>query len=105
MAFHRAIFLSASRFLPRAGITLSLLAVAAILAFPYAATAQSVESFYKGRTVTLIIPTSPGGINNLSARLVSRREGPARQGGGNAQRHHRALQHHDDEEVSVIRIP
>jgi tripartite-type tricarboxylate transporter receptor subunit TctC len=75
MAFHRAILLSACRFLPRAGIRLSLLAMAAFLAAPHVAAAQSVESFYKGRTVTLIIPTSPGGINNLSARLVSRHLG------------------------------
>ena len=32
--------------------------------------AQSVEQFYKGRTVTLIVPTATGGINDLSGRLV-----------------------------------
>ncbi len=37
--------------------------------------AQSVEAFYRGRTITLIIPTAPGGINNLSGRLVSRHLG------------------------------
>src|SRR5215510_14264141 len=36
------------------------------------ATAQSVESFYKGRTVTMLVGTSPGGINDISARLVAR---------------------------------
>jgi tripartite-type tricarboxylate transporter receptor subunit TctC len=35
-------------------------------------TAQSVETFYKGRTVTMLVGTSPGGINDISARLVAR---------------------------------
>jgi hypothetical protein len=39
------------------------------------AIAQSVEQFYRGRTVTLLIPTAPGGINNLSGRLVARHLG------------------------------
>ena len=37
--------------------------------------AQSVEAFYRDRTITLIIPTAPGGINNLSGRLVARHLG------------------------------
>jgi len=37
--------------------------------------AQSVEAFYRGRTIRLIIPTAPGGINNLSGRLVARHLG------------------------------
>ena len=36
------------------------------------AAAQSVESFYRGRTVTILVGTSPGGINDISARLVAR---------------------------------
>jgi tripartite-type tricarboxylate transporter receptor subunit TctC len=36
------------------------------------ATAQSVEQFYKGRSVTMLVGTSPGGINDISARLVAR---------------------------------
>ena len=40
-----------------------------------AASAQTVEDFYKGRTITLIIPTSPGGIFNLSGQLVARHLG------------------------------
>jgi len=39
------------------------------------AAASSVESFYRGRTITLIIPTAPGGINNLSGRLVAKHLG------------------------------
>ncbi len=37
--------------------------------------AQSVEQFYQGRTVTLVIPTATGGINNLSGRLVAKHIG------------------------------
>ena len=37
--------------------------------------AQSAEQFYRGRKVTLIIPTAPGGINNLAGRLVARHLG------------------------------
>jgi tripartite-type tricarboxylate transporter receptor subunit TctC len=35
-------------------------------------TAQSVESFYRGRTVAMLVGTAPGGINDISARLVAR---------------------------------
>jgi tripartite-type tricarboxylate transporter receptor subunit TctC len=34
--------------------------------------AQSVEQFYQGRTITLYVASSPGGINDLVARLVAR---------------------------------
>lgn len=36
------------------------------------ASAQSVEQFYKGRQITMIVGTSPGGINDISARFVAR---------------------------------
>ena len=39
------------------------------------ALAQSVEDFYRGRSVTLIVPTAPGGINDISGRLVARHYG------------------------------
>src|SRR5260370_29004597 len=39
------------------------------------ASAQTAEEFYKGRSVTLIIDTAPGGINDLSGRLVARHLG------------------------------
>jgi tripartite-type tricarboxylate transporter receptor subunit TctC len=54
-------------------LALSLVAVLAALAQP--AAAQSVEAFYKGRTVTMLVGTAPGGINDLSARLVARHLG------------------------------
>jgi tripartite-type tricarboxylate transporter receptor subunit TctC len=37
-----------------------------------AARTQPVEQFYKGRAVTMLVGTSPGGINDISARLVAR---------------------------------
>jgi tripartite-type tricarboxylate transporter receptor subunit TctC len=39
------------------------------------AAAQPVADFYRGRTVTLIVGTAPGGINDISARLVARHLG------------------------------
>ena len=39
------------------------------------AAAQSVEQFYRGRTVTLVVGTSPGGVNDISSRLVARHLG------------------------------
>ncbi len=37
--------------------------------------AQTPEQFYAGRSVTLIVPTAPGGINDISGRLVARHLG------------------------------
>jgi tripartite-type tricarboxylate transporter receptor subunit TctC len=45
---------------------------AAALLIVCAATAQPIEQFYKGRTITILVGTSPGGINDISARLVAR---------------------------------
>ena len=50
-------------------------AAIAAAAAPHGASAQSVEQFYHQRTITLIIPTAPGGINNLAGRLVARHLG------------------------------
>ena len=41
----------------------------------HTAAAQSVEQFYRGRTMTLVVGSSPGGINDLSSRLVARHLG------------------------------
>ena len=40
-----------------------------------AAHAQSVEQFYKGRQMTMIVGTAPGGINDITARFVARHLG------------------------------
>jgi tripartite-type tricarboxylate transporter receptor subunit TctC len=37
--------------------------------------AQEVAQFYRGRTVRLVIPTAPGGINNLAGRLAAKHLG------------------------------
>ena len=42
-----------------------------LMAMPPAA-AQSVEQFYKGRTVTVLVGTSPGGINDITARFAAK---------------------------------
>jgi tripartite-type tricarboxylate transporter receptor subunit TctC len=36
------------------------------------AEAQSVAQFYKGRQITMVVGSSPGGINDISARFVAR---------------------------------
>jgi tripartite-type tricarboxylate transporter receptor subunit TctC len=53
--------------------TLGIATTLTLLAQP--ATAQTVEEFYKGRSITLLVGVAPGGINDLSARLVSRHLG------------------------------
>src|SRR5689334_21025217 len=55
-------------------LRLSAAAVAAA-SVPGGAAAQSVAEFYRGRTITLVIPTAPGGINSLAGRLVARHLG------------------------------
>src|SRR6478736_960040 len=41
----------------------------------HTAGAQSVEQFYKGRTVKLIVPSATAGINDLAGRLVAKHIG------------------------------
>jgi tripartite-type tricarboxylate transporter receptor subunit TctC len=41
-------------------------------AFSAPAAAQTVEQFYKGRTITLYVASAPGGINDLTARLIAK---------------------------------
>jgi tripartite-type tricarboxylate transporter receptor subunit TctC len=36
------------------------------------AAAQTVEQFYRGKTVTVLVGTSPGGINGITARFAAR---------------------------------
>jgi tripartite-type tricarboxylate transporter receptor subunit TctC len=53
---------------------LGLSAVLSLMAMQQAS-AQSVEQFYKGRSVTMLVGTAPGGINDISARLVAKHLG------------------------------
>ena len=55
---------------PRACSTLALIAIGAAVAGGPAC-AQSVESFYKGRTVEIVIGTTPGGGYDLYGRLIA----------------------------------
>src|SRR3712207_4706708 len=52
------------------------LGVVSILAFALlaaqAAFAQTVEQFYKGKTITLLVGLAPGGVYDISSRLVAR---------------------------------
>jgi tripartite-type tricarboxylate transporter receptor subunit TctC len=50
---------------------LGLSMLAGLIAMPQAQ-AQTVEQFYKGRTITMLVGTAPGGINDISARLVAK---------------------------------
>ena len=54
----------------RSGLAAFLICTAALAA--HHAAAQSVEQFYRGRTVTLYVASAPGGINDLTARLIAR---------------------------------
>ncbi len=46
----------------------------ALMTLPPAA-AQTVEQFYKGKSITMLVGTAPGGINDISARLAARHLG------------------------------
>src|SRR5262245_41657491 len=51
------------------------LVASAVLVTAGSATAQSVEQFYRGRTINFLVASAPGGINDLTARLMSRHLG------------------------------
>jgi tripartite-type tricarboxylate transporter receptor subunit TctC len=51
---------------------LAFVAAALLASAASAAHAQSVEQFYKGRQITMVVGTSPGGINDISARFAAR---------------------------------
>ena len=50
-------------------------ALAALMALGCGAHAQSLEQFYRGRTLNLVIPNAPGGSFDLYGRLVARHIG------------------------------
>src|SRR3954467_3301437 len=39
------------------------------------AAAQTIEQFYRGRTINFAVASAPGGINDLLARLIARHLG------------------------------
>jgi len=45
------------------------------IAASQSAAAQSVEQFYRGRTINFLVASAPGGVNDLMARLISRHLG------------------------------
>src|SRR5262245_10451619 len=51
------------------------LAFAGLLATAGTAPAQSVEQFYRGRSINFLVASVPGGINDLMARLIARHMG------------------------------
>jgi tripartite-type tricarboxylate transporter receptor subunit TctC len=50
----------------------ALLAIGPAALWAPPAAAQTVEQFYKGRTITLYVASAPGGINDLTARLIGK---------------------------------
>ena len=56
--------------MPRMMLTLFTVLPLAVLAFP--ADAQSVADFYRGKTITMAVGTSPGGDYDLRMRMVGR---------------------------------
>jgi tripartite-type tricarboxylate transporter receptor subunit TctC len=58
-----------------ATLSLAIFLSGSIAGLGSAAFGQSVEQFYRGRTMTLVVGTSPGGINDISSRLVARHLG------------------------------
>jgi tripartite-type tricarboxylate transporter receptor subunit TctC len=50
------------------GLSIGLIAMSS-------ANAQTVEQFYRGKTVTVLVGTSPGGINDITARFAAKHFG------------------------------
>ncbi len=55
-------------------ISIPIIMIAGLISMPHAQ-AQSVEQFYKGKSLTILVGNSPGGINDISARLLARHIG------------------------------
>jgi len=56
-------------------VSRGLLTLAALLVVAFAAQAQPVAEFYRGKTITLIVPADPGGSYDLHSRLIARHIG------------------------------
>src|SRR5882672_12816701 len=57
------------------GFGLSFLGFGMLLVSAERAAAQSVEQFYRGRSINFLVASAPGGVNDLMARLISRHLG------------------------------
>ena len=55
--------------------TMRLCILAVLCGFSAQAGAQTVEQFYRGRTITMTIAAAPGGVNDLASRLVAQHLG------------------------------
>src|ERR1051325_11581668 len=47
-------------------------AICIALAGAHPAASQTPEQFYKGKTITVLVGTSPGGINDITARFATK---------------------------------
>ncbi len=56
----------------RRWVALACCSICAVLIMTPPAWTQSVEQFYKGKTITILVGSSPGGINDLTARFAAR---------------------------------
>src|SRR6476659_2565689 len=56
------------------GTTL-VLALLVTVASATMARAQTAESFYKGKSINFLVASVPGGVNDLTARLIARHRG------------------------------
>jgi hypothetical protein len=63
--------------MPRIGLVVSTLAVSLLLSSTatHPSVAETSEAFYKGKTINLLVASAPGGVNDLTARLISRHLG------------------------------
>src|SRR5262245_19053781 len=52
-----------------------LLVLLVTVASATGACAQTAEPFYKGRTINFLVASVPGGVNDLTARLIARHLG------------------------------
>ena len=63
--------------MPHLRVVISMLAIGSCLSsIPVRpATAEAAEQFYKGKTINFLVASVPGGVNDLTARLISRHLG------------------------------
>jgi tripartite-type tricarboxylate transporter receptor subunit TctC len=60
--------------MPRTRLFTTLLTFSLLASFQHA-NAEPAEAFYKGKTINFLVASVPGGVNDLTARLISRHLG------------------------------